>query len=417
MKNQKELWDNFWNKIKKKRTDSKKSTLLRIGIIGSPFGTTKSELAGKKHLSNFIGILEPLSSEIHVVTGNFPEAEFADKQNIHVYNVIHEANYDPARKPLWYRFFRYVLLQMKISLSLVKISKFIDIAVFYTGSTALLLPILSAKLLRKKTIVAVAALASQIARAGYSSPVGRHIFPPVLKLQEKIIYFLSNQIIVESERTIKWLGLDKRKYRGKVSYRGELPIDTNLFRIRTHYNIRENIVGYVGRLSKEKGVIELIRAIPLILSYRGDIRFVIGGDGALFNEIKRELERDSLLDKVTLTGWIPDEQFPDYLNCLKLFILPSYTETGIPITILQAMACGTPVLATSVGGTSDAIEDGKTGFILEANSPASIAKNVIRALDEPRLDEIVKSAHDLIQREYTYDVVVENYRKLLMEKG
>ena len=77
------------------------------------------------------------------------------------------------------------------------------------------------------------------------------------------------------------------------------------------------------------------------------------------------------------------------------------------------MGCGTPVLATSVGGVPDLIKDGETGFIMKDNSPECIAENVIRALEHPNLDEIVKNARALVEREFTYEAAVERYRKIL----
>ena len=77
------------------------------------------------------------------------------------------------------------------------------------------------------------------------------------------------------------------------------------------------------------------------------------------------------------------------------------------------MACGTPVLATSVGGVPDLIKDGNTGFIMKDNSPECIAKNVIRALEHPNRDEIVKNARALVEQEFTYEDAVERYRQIL----
>ena len=77
------------------------------------------------------------------------------------------------------------------------------------------------------------------------------------------------------------------------------------------------------------------------------------------------------------------------------------------------MACGTPVLATPVGAIPDVIKDGVTGFIMKDNSPECIAENVIRALEHPNLDEIVKNARELIEKDFTYEAAGERYRKIL----
>ena len=79
------------------------------------------------------------------------------------------------------------------------------------------------------------------------------------------------------------------------------------------------------------------------------------------------------------------------------------------------MACGTPVLATPVGGVPGVIKDGETGFIMENNSPECIAKNVMRALEHPNLDKIIKNARELVEKEFTYEAAVERYRMILEE--
>lgn len=114
---------------------------------------------------------------------------------------------------------------------------------------------------------------------------------------------------------------------------------------------------------------------------------------------------ENLNNKVELTGWILHDELPEYLNELKLLILPSYTE-GLPGIVQEGMACGTVVLATPVGGIPDLIKDEETGFIMEDNTPECIAKNVIRALKHPDLERIVKNARKLIEDEYSYEVIV-----------
>ena len=97
---------------------------------------------------------------------------------------------------------------------------------------------------------------------------------------------------------------------------------------------------------------------------------------------------------------------------MKQVVLPSYTE-GLPNIMLEAMACGTPVLATPVGAIPNVIKDGETGFIMKDNSPECIAENVIRALNHPNLERIAGNARALVEREFTYERAVERWREVL----
>ena len=83
--------------------------------------------------------------------------------------------------------------------------------------------------------------------------------------------------------------------------------------------------------------------------------------------------------------------------------------------MLEAMACGTPVLATPFGAIPDVIKDEETGFIMGNNSPKYVAEKVIRVLNDSNLDIIVKNARLLVEREFTYEAAVERYRKILKE--
>ena len=104
---------------------------------------------------------------------------------------------------------------------------------------------------------------------------------------------------------------------------------------------------------------------------------MIGGSGPLFDEVKTYLKDAGISEFVDLLGWIHHDELPKYLCSLRLLIIPSFTE-GLPNIMLEAMASGTPVLATPVGAIPDIIIDKKTGFIMENNSPPCIAKNVKR---------------------------------------
>lgn len=363
-------------------------------------------------LSNFIDVLEPLSNELFVITGKFPDRP---NKKVHIIRIKR----DNKKELTVIKVIKYIFEQLKTTFYLIKISENVDIIIFHIGTDIALLPIFIAKLQGKRIIkVATGSISTSMKEDNNALyGVGKIIFPNIFRILEKINYAFSDIIIidinVESENLIHQFGLTK--YRNKISFGGALPLNINLFKINKKFKNRKNIIGYIGRHSPEKGVMNFAKAIPLILKERNNLEFIIGGEGALFEKLKDELKENGSFDKVIFTGWVQHEKLPEYFNEMKLIVVPSYTET-IPTVIMEAMACGTPVVASPVAAIPDLINDGENGFLMEDNSPEHIAKNVIRALEDPRLEEIVKSAHNLIHSEYTYEAVVENYRKLLMGK-
>lgn len=372
---------------------SKEKDRPNICIITSP-----RPMAGVTPLSNLVNILSTLSNELYVITGNEGDIVCKNHKKVYSYSIV----YNPKTQIIA-RILNYIYLQLTISYRLMKLARTVDIWFFFMGE-GLLLPILTLKLSRKPVILSLAASAPKIIEAKKNIS----LLDKTMELLEIINYTLSNRIFICSQNLIEEWSLEK--YKNKISIAHEHFIDFNKFKIKYEIHERDCLIGYIGRLSEEKGVLNYIKAIPEIK--KGKLKFLIGGDGELRCEIEEYLYENNFNNRIILVGWIPHDEIPDRLNELKLLVIPSYTESG-PLIALEAMSCGTPILATPVGHIPDIVKDGETGFIMENNTPACIAENVLRALEHPDLERIVKNARVLVEREFTYEAAVERYGKIL----
>jgi glycosyltransferase involved in cell wall biosynthesis len=136
------------------------------------------------------------------------------------------------------------------------------------------------------------------------------------------------------------------------------------------------------------------------------------GEGGERDKITRFIKDHNLEKQVLMTGFASREQIVDHLNSFKLLVLPSYTE-GLPNAMLEAMACGTPVLATPVGGVPDVIDDGANGFLLKNNSPLTIASRMNEVISNDNLDEVSKAAMLTIRKRYSQEICKEQWRNVL----
>jgi len=202
---------------------------------------------------------------------------------------------------------------------------------------------------------------------------------------------------------------EMQKYSAKISI-GSQYVDISAFTKIKKLSERVYDVGYVGRFIREKGALEFIRSLPLIQKDKR-AKVIVIGDGDLRDEIKHLLIKNNIQGDVKLLNWVENKQLPLYLNDIKIVVIPSDYE-GLPNLILEAMACGTIVLATPVGGIPDIIREGETGFIMENNSPECIAENAIRVLGNQNLNQISENARILIEQKYTYQAAVERYRSI-----
>ena len=377
---------------------------LKVGLI---------TIDAEKNLSAFgiylklINILEPLATEITWVATNClgDENKLPEKVNLIKLNLRQE------EVSFFKRIFYRMLNQMRITFKLRKLRD-ADVFIFYCGSAPLFPFLFTTLILRKKTILKIDGRGSVLWKE--KSIEGNHRIVKIIihSLSERIAYFLACKIAVEYESMIERYNM--QKWQHKISL-ANLYIDIAIFKKTKELAERTYQIGYFGRFSKEKGVLEFAQSLPLILKYKESKVIMVGG-GEQKEEIDGILTNDNIQSKVELTGWIENKKIPDYLNDVKMVIVPSYSE-GIPNIVLEAMACGTLVLSTPVGGIPDVIKDGETGFIMEDNSPECIARNVIRVLNHPKLEGIVNNARNLIAEKYTYDATVERYRKILELKS
>ena len=371
-----------------------------VAIVTSPF----SAPAGPAILSNYIEQLKPITGQMYIVT----EKSFdTGEEDVHIIGVAAPI---AQREPLLIRAAKFLLTQLATSFSLLKVPRNVKVIIFQIGTALYLLPILSAKLLRKKIIVFAVGRPSHVSKVEYGH-IGV-IFSTIFRIIENTIFSLSDSICALSKGGIHLLDLNK--YERKIAISGAQYINTDIYRINKKSENRRDLVGYTGRLDLQKGVLNFAKAIPLVLKERENTEFLIAGQGSISGEIEQVLGDNNLHHKVKLTGWIPQDEFPQLLSELKLFVLPSYEE-GLPGTVQQAMACGAVVLATRVGGVPDLIKDNETGFLLEDNLPGTIAENIIRALNHPKLAEIVQNARKLIEQEYSYEIMVKKCKHLLDE--
>ena len=236
------------------------------------------------------------------------------------------------------------------------------------------------------------------------------IFRTIARLIRRVSYAAFDKIVLVSSNLNKDPDLQKLEKKLEVARFFPGPHFYQDFHVKKKLEERDTIVGYIGRLERIKGINEFVKAIPIVVSQRKDIQFVIIGDGELRTEIRLQLSEYT--DKnVNIIGNVSRSEIPEYLNNLKLVILPSFYE-GLPTILLEAMACGTPVLATDVGAVPDLVINEKTGFLLKSNSPECIANSILRVLEDPKIYDISKNARVYVVQNYDYASTISSWKDI-----
>jgi len=352
-------------------------------------------------LTQYISLLRPFCQKLWILT----------KHDLIMYNENSRIKCHSKQKneaaSLILKIPQFIRMDLNTTIRFLKIRKEVDIIVINHTRGSYLFPQIFATLLGKKVVLITGGTPSECLNLQPGSIISS-LFRLVVRRLEDATYHLSDKIIVYSNREVnKKPGLIK--YKEKIVSCGARFVDLDTFKITRQINDRENIIGYVGRIAEEKGIRNLIEAINQICMSGLNIKFLFIGEGPLIDLIKNM--PPECTNHIDFVGLVPHSMLSIYFNRMKLLIIPSYTE-GLPKVLLEAMACGTPVLATPVGAIPDVIIDGENGFIMGDNSPSCITENVIRAINCPNLGKITQNAKELIIADYNYAAALRRYESI-----
>ncbi|MEP7183698.1 MAG: TIGR03088 family PEP-CTERM/XrtA system glycosyltransferase [Betaproteobacteria bacterium] len=202
-------------------------------------------------------------------------------------------------------------------------------------------------------------------------------------------------------------GVDTERFRPGAGRRA--PIGECPFQDPGHW-----LVGTVGRMEAVKDQTNLarafVRALRLHPDARARMRLVLVGDGGLRPQVEAILDEGGARDLAWFAGERGD--VVPLLQGLDCFVLPSLAE-GVSNTILEAMACGLPVVATRVGANGELIEDGLTGRIVPAADSDALAREIVRYFDDPvTARRHGRSGRQLVLKHFSLERMVERYHRL-----
>ncbi len=181
----------------------------------------------------------------------------------------------------------------------------------------------------------------------------------------------------------------------------------------------EDVILFLGRLVKEKGIEVLIDAAPFILSVHPLAKFVIAGAGNIEKQLKQKVRSLNLEQKIVFTGFVSDEFRIQLYKNASVAVFPSLYEP-FGIVALEAMAAGTPVVASDTGGLSEIIKHGINGLKALPGNANSLASNIIRLLkDKSLVQKITENATREVEIHYNWRKIglntLEVYQKVLQE--
>ena len=319
----------------------------------------------------------------------------------------------------------YLLASVVIGVRIVKKHgihiTFCEAGHLYLGFAALLI----ARLTGRKCLIrvnedAIITLKLFLKREGFPDPLIR-LFEIVGRALERLILRQADWVVTHGP--MDYVRIKNTITTDKISFI-PLGVDTKKFKPvpKRALKLKRKILGdevkrvilYVGRLSPIKDLPTLFHAFKRVLKDHEDVVLIVIGSGVEEGNYHKLVKELGIADKVLFLGFIPNEKLPPYYNMADVYVLPSLYEEWSN-TIMEAMACGVPVVATAVGANPWLVNDGETGFLVPPCRPDLLAKRISAILDDPQLAErMAKNARKLV-RKYDIRIAGQSYRRIMLK--
>ncbi|KKR21332.1 MAG: hypothetical protein UT48_C0010G0080 [Parcubacteria group bacterium GW2011_GWE2_39_37] len=188
--------------------------------------------------------------------------------------------------------------------------------------------------------------------------------------------------------------------------------------LKQKYGIVDKSIIYMGRLSYEKSIDQVISAFAIVNKKKPQVKLMILGDGPEKTILEKLSAQLDLQHSVEFIGrYNHDQALIDLLNANDIFVTASKSE-NLPVSLLEAMACGLPIVAVDERGIPEVVKNKLNGYIVQADQPALLAKKIIELLEDKDIDKFANASRELAKRysSSTYAKNLEKHYAILINK-
>ncbi len=189
-------------------------------------------------------------------------------------------------------------------------------------------------------------------------------------------------------------------------------VDTNHFIPKKRHDMKKLYILYTGRLDSRKGLVDLIECAKYVCQEHYDIKFILTGEGTIKKYLEQRIVDLGLKNNFYFAGFVDRSRLIEYYQNAAVYVLPSYYE-GLPTTLLEAMSCGIPSVATDVEGSSELIKNGETGLLVPPRDSKRLAEAILRLLDDEELRKTLGgNAREYVVDNYDWEIITDNIEEI-----
>jgi glycosyltransferase involved in cell wall biosynthesis len=235
-----------------------------------------------------------------------------------------------------------------------------------------------------------------------------HGYPPMSNYLHELLSVIPSIFIADSL-------LIKEKWQNLVNLTGirvaTNGIDTLFFQPQPKKKFKYDVL-YLGRLIKTKGVTYLIEAMAELRTLP-DLRLAIAGCGPELNNLKSLADKLGVKKRISFLGYIKDQALPKLYNSSAICVFPSYDREGILTTMLEAAACGRPIITTSACSMSEFLRDDYNGLLVKPKSSSAIAQAIKKLYRQPVVAaKLGRQARKSIEQQWSWEKKIKKMEKI-----
>ena len=218
----------------------------------------------------------------------------------------------------------------------------------------------------------------------------------------KFYFAKADGIVVMSKKWLEWLSDFTENKNIHVVYNPVSLIEARERNTADHLTIL-----FMGKLGKRKGVYDILACLSRNKDFFREkhAKFILAGDGEV-EKVRIQVEADDLADLVEVPGWVFSEQKQQYFSASDILILPSYNEQ-MPMSILEAMGYGYPIIASNINGIPDMVTNGENGFLFDPGDIEAMTQALKKLCTDANLrDQMGKKSRELVKNKFENTKIV-----------
>lgn len=180
---------------------------------------------------------------------------------------------------------------------------------------------------------------------------------------------------------------------------------------------RKKIILFLSHVTKQKGLHLLIKILPSLVNQHPNLTVIVVGGGDYLEQAKKNSFELGVADQMVFTDMVEIDTIPDYINAADIFVLPTLRREGLPLSILEVMACKKPVITTNIGGNTSVIKNGINGVLIPPKNMHQLEQSIILLLNNEKLaSKLAQKGYESIIENFELKKMLDCYETLLSEQ-